>query len=484
MNTKVTLVRLAGMLLIITSIFISNGCKSEMQITSPGSTPSGTTAKTSIISGQVINSVTGIPVDSAFVQVIGTSIYQSALTNSQGKYSVSVSLSSNTDLVIFVSKSGFIQDTSAISVTYGVDYSVALISLNSSTGTQKPSGNPVSIYLLSQSTPNIGVQGSGSVETATLTFVAVDSSGTPIDLDHSVSVSFSFGAHPNGGEILTPPNVATNAQGLASVNITSGTKAGVIQVYASIVEDGKTIFSQPVALAIYGGLPDYNHFSISSMKKNFPDPTGVDSTAQDVWQDYPGVITLFVGDKYANPVRPQTTVYLTSTGGYIQPSILTNQMGTAVADLVVANPYPVDPVRGPGYAVITASTADENKQMISRSVVVYFSGVTLLTNVSPTSFNIPNGGSQNFTYDVSDKYGNPLSSGTNISVAVQGVNVASQGDVQVSLPDTQDKAWTHFQFTVYDTNDTLDVANPCQITITVTSPNGNPAPQTITGTSH
>ena len=478
MNTKNTVVRLVGMLIIISSIFISNGCKSEMQITSPGGTSGGATAKNSIISGQVINTATGIPVDSAFVQIMGTSIYQTALTNAQGKYSATVSLTSNTDVVIYVSKTGFIQDTTAISVTYGVDYSVSLISLKSSTGTQKPSGNPVSIYLLNQSTPNIGVQGSGSVETATLTFVAVDSSGTPIDLDHSVTVNFSLGANPGGNVTISPASVSTNDLGQAAVNITSGTIAGVVQVYAAITEGSKNIYSQPVSISIYGGLPDYNHFSLSSSIMNFPDPSGI-----DLWQNYPQVIKIFVGDKYANPVRPQTTVYLTSTGGYIQGSILTDQMGTAKADFVVANPYPVDPVLGPGFAKIIATTADENKQTIARSIYVYFSGDALLTNISPMSFNIPNGGYQNFTYQVSDKYGNPLASGTNISVAVQGVNVASQGDVQVSLPDTQDKAWTHFQFTVYDTNDTVNVANPCQITITVTSPNGNPAPQTIIGTS-
>ncbi len=473
MNTKVSFVRLAGMFLILLSIFISNGCKSEMQVTSPNGTSGGETAKTSVITGQVINNTTGIPVDSAFVQVIGTSIYQTTLTNAQGKYSVSISLTSNTDLIVYVSKTGFIQDTTAISVTYGVDYSVSLISMRSSTGTQKPSGNPVSIYLLNQSTPNIGVQGSGSVETAALTFVAVDSSGTPIDLDHSVNVTFSLGQHPGGGEEFSPAVVATNNNGQATVNITSGTKSGTVQIYAEIDINGKKIYSMPVAVTIFGGLPDQAHFSIAPTSLNFP--------GYDIY-GLTDAINVYAGDKYGNPVRPGTSVYFTTTGGIIGGAAETNQDGIGSVSLLSASPQPSDATKGPGFALITASTADENKNTVQSSAYVLFSGRTQITNVTPTTFNIPNGGSQSFSYDVSDENGNPLASGTGITVSAAGTNVASQGDVAVNLPDTQSKTWTHFSFLVYDTADTINVVNPCTITISVTSPNGN-SQVTLTGTS-
>ncbi len=473
MNTKNTVIRLAGMLFIISSIFISNGCKSEMQITSPGTTSGGATAKNSTISGQVINTTTGIPVDSAFVQIIGTSIYQTALTNSQGKFSATVSLTSNTNLTIFISKTGFIQDTTSITVTYGVDYSVSLVSLKSTTGTLTPSGNPVSIYLLGQSTTNIGVVGSGSVETAKLTFVAVDSSGTPIDLDHSVNVSFSFGQHPNGGEEFSPSVVATNDQGQAAVNITSGTKAGTVQIYAEINLNNQKIYSMPVAVTIYGGLPDQAHFSIAPANINFP--------GYDIY-GLTDAINCYVGDKYGNPARPGTSVYFTTTGGIIGGSAETNDQGIGSVSLLSAAPQPSDATRGAGFALITASTADENKNTIQSSVYVLFSGRTQITNISPTTFNIPNAGSQSFNYTVSDENGNPLASGTSISVSAAGTNVASQGDVLVNLPDTQSKAWTHFSFLVYDTADTVNVVNPCTITIKVTSPNGN-AQVSLTGTS-
>ncbi len=477
MYIKQNVKQLVGIVLVIFSIFIVNGCKSDMQVTGPGTT-GGQTAKNSIISGQVINSTTGIPVDSALVQVVGQSsgqqIYQTALTDVQGKYSVTVQLAANTNLTVYVSKSGFILDTTAVSVTYGSDYSVSLISLVPSGSTQKPSGNPVSIYLISQSANSIGVQGSGSVETATLTFVAVDSSGTPIDLNHSVNVAFAFGSQPGGGEVLTPNLVQTNDQGQASVNITSGTKAGAVQVIATITMGSHTLYSMPVGLTIFGGLPDLNHFSIAPAMVNFP--------GYNIY-GLADIISAYVGDKYGNPVRPNTSVYFTTTGGIIGGSAQTDAQGIGTATLISAAPRPNDPTYGHGFALITASTADENKNTITSNAYVLFSGIPQITNVSPTTFDIPNGGSQTFNYTVSDQNGNPLAGGTTITVSVDGTNVATQGDVQITLPDTQSKAWTHFQFLVYDTADTINVASTCTVNIKTNGPNGSAA-ISFSGTSH
>jgi hypothetical protein len=58
-----------------------------------------------------------------------------------------------------------------------------------------------------------------------------------------------------------------------------------------------------------------------------------------------------------------------------------------------------------------------------------------------------------------------------------------QGDVQFTLPDTQSPSWTQFGFTVYDTQDTVNVAKPVTVKITSSGPNGG-AFLTITGISH
>jgi hypothetical protein len=474
-NRKVTI--FLSFIIIALVLVLIESCKQGEDVVSSNSSSDGSsqTTKKSVISGVVVDSTTGISIDSALVQISGNSISASLLTDSKGKFTDTIETSSNVNLSIYISKSGYSPNTTSIYVTAGVDYTISAIRLTAtnSTGT-KVSGNPVSIYLYSQSTTSIGVKGSGSVETATLTFVAVDSSGSPIDLDHSVNVDFSFGARPNGGEVLSPGIVSTNDQGLASVNITSGTKAGSVQIYAALETSSKKIFSMPIAISIFGGLPDYAHFSVAPVAVNFP--------GYDIY-GLTDAISAYVGDKYGNPARPGTSVYFTSTGGIIGGSANTGSMGVGTVSLLSAAPQPIDATYGAGFATITASTANENQNTISTKTLVLFSGVALITSFTPSTFNIPNGGSQSFDYTVCDENQNPLSSGTSITVNVNGPDVATQGDVSVNLPDTQSKSWTHFNFLAYDSNDTISVAKPVTIVISVTGPNGS-AKATISGTSH
>jgi hypothetical protein len=477
-NRKVTIL-FSFFLIILVMVFIESCSKTDEVVSTNSSTSGGnnSTSTEIIVNGVVISNLTGIPINGASVLISGTSISinRSLLTDSTGKYSDTIETSSNINLVIIVEKSGYANDTTDINVSAGVN-TVPVINLipSNSTGT-KPSGNPVSIYLYSQSATSIGVQGSGSPATATITFVAVDSSGSPIDLDHSVNVGFSFGANPGGGAVLSPDTVSTNESGLASVNLTSGTIAGVVQIYAALFSKGVKIYSKPVAISIFGGLPDSKHFSIAPAEYNFP--------GYDIF-GLTDVISAFVGDKYGNPARPGTSVYFTTTGGIIGGSANTNSQGVGTVSLLSAAPQPTDLILGSGFATITASTADENLNTISTNISVLFSGAAEIDSISPTSFNIPNGGSQTFNYKVCDENQNPLASGTTISVSITGPSVADQGDVQVNLPDTKSKYWTHFSFLVYDTDDTTNIQEPITVQIFVTGPNGSTKSPLIMGYSH
>ncbi len=467
-----------ALLALLFSFSILNyNCKVNSTITEPTVVTNGSgtgTNQSSIITGQVINSLNGIPIDSALVQILNSSINISTYTNTLGKFTDSVQLSSNTNFTIYVTKSGYQQDTMSVTINAGTNYSAGVVNLiPTSNSGQVPSGNPVSIFLFSQSTQSIGVVGSGSPETATLIFEAVDSSGTPIDLNHSQNVSFSFGAQPGGGELLSPSSVQTNDLGQASVNITSGTKAGVVQILAKLTVGTQTIFSMPVSVAIFGGFPDANHFSISPALLNFPGYSIFGLT---------DAINVYVGDKYGNPVRPKTVVYFTTSGGIIGGSASTDQSGIGTVNLLSAAPLPNDPTLGPGFARILASTADENKNTITAPAVVLFSGTPQVT-VNPTTFNIPNGGAQAFNVTLSDQNGNPLAGGTSLTIAVTGQYVGVQGETSVTIPDTQNKSWTHFTFQAYDTNDTINVPTPVSITISSNGPNGN-IQTTIYGTSN
>ncbi|MCH8941010.1 MAG: Ig-like domain-containing protein [Bacteroidetes bacterium] len=426
----------------------------------------------STVAGQVIDDLSGIPIDSADVLISGPSLSINLKTDTQGKFATEIETDVDITLTIFTSKSGFVTDTATATVVPSTTLNLDLIKLSPITTGTPPSGDPVSIFLSSQSTTSIGVRASGSVETASLIFEVRDSSNTPIDLAHSVNVKFTLLAAPGGGEIISPSSVTTNNLGQATVNITSGTKAGVVQIRAQIDLASVTIISDPVSVAIHGGLPDLSHFSVIPSLVNFPalDQFGTIMT-----------VSVSVGDKYSNPVKTGTVVSFITTGGIIEGSIATNDQGGGTVNLISGNPKPVDAILGPGFATVTATTVDENHVTISRDAIILFSGIPTIS-ISPSTFAIANGGSQNFTYTVFDENGNPLGKGTQITVTVDGTSVSAQGQINVELPDTQSPVWTQFSFTVFDTDDSTNVVKPVSITINSTGPNGI-SESIISGTS-
>ncbi len=459
--------------LIIFSMLITN-CQKDSEIISGGGGGDPLPGGKSIITGQVVNQQTSFPIDSAQVQIFGTTVSLFFYTDSQGRFSFEVELESDEDLVINTSKENYIPESTEVTVVAGENLNVpiALEELENNNG-GGPTGDPVSIFLSAISSTTIGVKESGSPESTQIVFAAHDSAGRPIDLEHSVTVNFRLGSGPGGGEFLSPYSASTSSSGKVTVTLTSGTKSGAVQVIAEIDLGSEMITSLPVGITIHGGLPDYTHFSIAPVLYNFP--------GYNIF-GLKDKIVAFVGDKYANPVRPETAVYFTSTGGIIEGSTLTDDQGIGSVELISAEPRPFHTTLGAGFATVTASTVDENSAIISRESIILFSGIPQVS-VTPTSINIPNAGSQSFSYYVGDQNGNPLAGGTSITVSVEGDDVEAQGDLEVSLPDTQSPAWTQFNFLVYDTEDSVNVVKPVTIRITTTGPNGEGF-ITVSGTSH
>lgn len=415
-----------------------------------------------ILSGRVVNMQTETPIDGAIVQVLSISPMLTVVTDSLGKYLITFDIEAPQEIRIAAFKESFVADTTDLLIVPDRVVEVPLFLLAPTIQTPSRSGQAASIILYSQSVPSIGVRESGSEEVAQLTFEVQDSLGRPIDLDNLVDVQFSFGASPGGGEFINPLSVTTGNNGRATTYVFAGTRAGVIQFIAEAQVGNRTIRSRPVAISIHGGLPDAPHFSVATEKVNFPG------------YNYFGLInniTAFVGDRYTNPVRPGTSVSFSTSGGIIEGSAQTNEIGEGSVELISAAPQPNHPTFGPGFATVTATTIDENASMISTDVIVLFSGLPRIS-VSPTSFAIPNGGSQSFVYSVSDQNNNPLSEGTTISVSVSGENIKTFGKLDYTLPDTQSRSWTQFGFTVADAADTVSVVKPLLIDISTTGPNG------------
>lgn len=449
-------------ILLIVTIFLFFACES----------PSSSEDEMVTLKGKVIDSETSTPIENAVIKILNISPSITELTDSEGNFDVNFELKESRTIQIIATKESYLADTSEASAVPGRIIELPIMELAPTDETPVISGNAASIILFSQSSDHIGVQESGSPETAQLVFEVRDSTGVPIDLNHSLEVRFMIGAGPGGGEFIFPSSGFTDNKGQVRVHITSGTIAGVVQIIAEASVDTGLIRSKPVSIAIHGGLPDSTHFSLAVEKLNFPG-----------YNIYGLIdrITAYVGDKYSNPVRPNTVVWFNTDGGIIEGSSLTNLQGQASVDLISAAPQPSHPVYGPGFATITASTVDENQNTINADAIVLFSGYPVIS-IQPSSFAIPNGGAQTFVYTVSDQNGNPLSEGTSINVAVTGDNIETLGTLDANLPDTQSPSWTTFSFLVYDTQDTVTAVTPVSIEITASGPNGG-AILGITGTS-
>lgn len=315
---------------------------------------------------------------------------------------------------------------------------------------------PASIVLYSITPTELGVKGTGENETSTLVFQVRDKAGKPVD--GTKTVNFSIVAGPTGGEYLDPPNVGTTRdQALATTYLNSGTKSGAVQIQASV--NGTTISSTPVKVTIVSGLPDSAHFSIVPEKLN----------CNALW--IAGVmnkITAYVGDIYGNPTPDNTVVWFSTDCGLIQPGIGSTLQGITSNNLVSCAPWP--PAADNGFFYVYGETISNNNVIIRDSTRLLWSHTTILT-ITPGTFNIPNGGSQDFIIRVHDFNDNPLTEGTTITSTTSAGEL--RGDVAINLPDTQSPSWTTFQITVLDDQpDTVD-ARSAKVSVSVASPNGS-----------
>ncbi len=302
---------------------------------------------------------------------------------------------------------------------------------------------------------SISVAGVGGDEASILQFEVRDELGRPLR-GNPTRVEFALIASPGGGASLSKLVDTTDANGRVSTTVQSGTVSGVVKVRAYAGE----IESKVVNLAIHGGPPDPEHFSIAAQHLN------IEGLLRFGISDS---VTAFVYDEYANPVPPGTAVYFTADHGGILGSAVTSPIGQATVVLYSAAPLP-SCAEG-GLVEVTARTVDGSDNTISTNTNVLFSGNTVIYS-EPATFSIENGGYQDITVIVSDQCGNPLVAGSEIGISSSaGVLV---GNVEVTLPDTQSPGYTQFwvRLSDGDSNET-DPPTGQSITVEVTSRNGN-----------
>lgn len=417
------------------------------------------------LSGQILNDATNNPVENGFIRVLPYDLLFEA--TAEGSFSFEVEIDSTMDLQITANADGFRSESMPVLAIAGRSVTVPTFRLSPIAEAAATSGLASNIILLEQSTTSIGVRESGSEEQASLTFQLADSLRNPVILNQKAQVRFRFGAQPGGGEFVAPALAETDNNGIATVVISSGTKAGIVQLIAETTVNGRTIRSQPIAVTIHGGLPDQAHFSLGPSKRNFPGLNAFGLT---------NPMSVIVGDKYSNPARVGTAVYFETTHGVIEGSTLTDDRGQGSVNLLSANPLP-----GDGIARVTARTADDQQNQVTATSPIVFSGTPVLS-VSPGSAR-PN---QFYQVDVTDYNGNPLAAGTTMSVNVTGTAIRVGGTTSALIEDTafsggmnyehvvRGPGITRFNFVISEDIDPNNPETPVvdAIEITVAGPNG------------
>ncbi|MCX6143578.1 MAG: Ig-like domain-containing protein [Ignavibacteriales bacterium] len=422
------------------------------------------TAIPTSVSGMVMRNDNLAPITNAIVYDIGGLARDTSRSN--GTFRLVYQLLSQTKTRIIGSRSGFGNDTAAVTLNPGVDTTIVLTLKADSTSPTGPvsTGKAANIVLIASSGENISIRGTGSNETANLQFEVRDSLGVPIAGVNKLSINFSILGGPGGGEYVFPATADTDPlTGRVTTRVSSGTKAGVLQVVATATVAGTpplTIKSSPIKITISGGLPDKSHFSISRKPLNI---------AGGVYDNLRAVIMVIVGDKEGNPVQPGTAVSFTTTGGVIQPNAVTDKDGIAQVELISSNPRPPNSI-----AFVTAKTIGDSGKVIKDSTVVLFSGATRILP-PPSTVIIPDSGVASFEYRVQDPNGSPLAGGTTISLSVDGPGSGQlelSGDVNKTLEDSNDPASTLFKATVRD-KALHGPAGAVTFKISVISQNGN-----------
>jgi len=441
-----------------------------------------------VVEGTVTDALTDAPVADVTVSAAG----QSTLTTAAGAYSLKFTVDSITTVSVSFGKSGY-RDTLLVIQVRSNERRTVPMKLASSRTVVGGTGIAQTIAFRGANPEEVSVYGVGGTETSLLAWEVRDSLGQPIDGDHAVDLSFSIVNGPGGGEYVSPSVVRTGLSGQAYTTLNAGTRSGVTQILASANVGGRAIASSPVRVIINGGFPVQSHFSIAATNYNFP---GMD------WMGRTLAVSILAGDIYSNPVAPNTAVYFRSSAGVVQPSVFTNDNGQGTVNLISGNPRPfgVYAAAAPldtAYHYLVARTVGQAGVTVTDSILVLWSGRSQITNVNPTSFAIPNGGSQTFTFVVSDRYFHPLAPGTDISVAalvppppdpdtpMNQVQLSFGINGKVTLEDYlfRGPGSTDFSFRLSDGSTNIDQATSVTITINVTSPNGG-AYMTFSGTAN
>jgi hypothetical protein len=391
-----------------------------------------------------------IPVDGALV--VARNLFAQDLTDVNGQYELQIETDSDElQVEVEASKVGFNLASQTVYAKKGEQSLVPDITLTRITSdtTILPSdsayidttysGPGAHIEVSGNHSSHVYVRSCGLIETAIIHFVVTDKQGRPVDGTNEVLVEYEILESPGGGEYLYPDTMTTQ-NGYAYTVLSSGFISGPVQIQASFEQGGQTYRTMPIRVAIYGGLPDDEHFSVALAQVNI---------AGQVHSGIIDYVTAFVGDKFSNPVAPGTVVYFSTDYGIVEGAAETDDMGRATVRYMSAEPRPPMPQIS-SLARITARSYGDTvgNNEISTYTDLLLSGPTDMISIAPQTFSYTELNQPvQFNFSVSDIWGYPVVENTNINVSATDGTL--YGDVSIRMVDTQvsGPGTTDFQFT-------------------------------------
>ncbi|PKK82825.1 MAG: hypothetical protein CVT49_11580 [candidate division Zixibacteria bacterium HGW-Zixibacteria-1] len=269
---------------------------------------------------------------------------------------------------------------------------------------------------------HMAVVATGGIEAATLYATGYDANGNRVP--EGLEISFVITDGPGGGEHLGtvgygPYIATTNAGGVATCPISSGTVSGTVRIRAY----AETILSAATQIMVHAGPPAY--MTIGAEKCNSP--------TWNVINERVGVVAL-VSDVYHNPVADSTAVYFTCDEGTMMAHLLRTQSEEGIASSYWISGYD-DPLAD-GVVEIIAETNGgdlaDTSYFLNTSSPVYFWFITDPASgfpVFPTTINADGKEKKSFYIEVRDYNMNYVAGGTAIEVEA-GLLSASGGAVQ------------------------------------------------------
>jgi hypothetical protein len=203
---------------------------------------------------------------------------------------------------------------------------------------------PIARIELVPSVTEIAARGTGWTEQCAVVATAYDSRSRPVGSGRSIA--FEILAGPGGGEAIEsagygPVSLTTDANGQASVTLSSGTASGTVRLEAS----ANGLATRSAMVSIAAGPPVHISLGIDPLNIRGWDAVGVEAA-----------VTAIVSDTYNNPVSDGTTIYFTCDEGIIRGS--NGNLGSAVtAGGIARATYLSGLPRDDGRVVVTASTA-------------------------------------------------------------------------------------------------------------------------------